>query len=79
MAKNTSFTLNDHYLEFVENQVQSGRYASASEVIRDALRVLQDKVKLQQLRELIREGDESDIIEDFDPDQFLKNMREKYA
>ena len=38
MAKNTSISLGDHFEEFVAGQVVSGRYTSASEVMRDALR-----------------------------------------
>ncbi|NKB58074.1 MAG: type II toxin-antitoxin system ParD family antitoxin [Alphaproteobacteria bacterium] len=41
MAKNVS--LGKYYDEFVEEKVRSGRYATASEVIRDGLRHLENQ------------------------------------
>ena len=38
MSKNTSIALGEHWQAFIEKQVSSGRYGSASEVIRNALR-----------------------------------------
>ena len=60
MAKNTSITLGDHFDDFVAKQIKSGRYGSASEVIRTGLRVLEDtETKLETLRELLNEGEKS--------------------
>jgi antitoxin ParD1/3/4 len=42
--------------KFVAERVQSGRYASASEVIREALRLLEDSDRLNQLRQDVRLG-----------------------
>ncbi|MCR6645946.1 MAG: type II toxin-antitoxin system ParD family antitoxin [Terricaulis sp.] len=75
MAKNTSISLGDHFSEFVEAQIASGRFASASEVIRAGLRLLEaDEAKLQKLRELIREGEESGEPVPFDFEEFLAEM-----
>ena len=58
MAKNTSITLGDHFDDFVAKQIKSGRYGSASEVIRTGLRVLEDtETKLETLRELLDDGE----------------------
>lgn len=60
MAKNTSITLGAHFDDFVAKQIKSGRYGSASEVIRTGLRVLEDtETKLETLRELLDDGEKS--------------------
>jgi len=60
MAKNTSVTLGDHFDDFVAKQIKSGRYGSASEVIRTGLRVLEDtETKLETLRGLLDDGEQS--------------------
>ena len=55
----SSYTLGDHYEEFVRRLVGSGRYSSASEVVRDSLRLLEEReetrqAKLAALREVVR-------------------------
>jgi antitoxin ParD1/3/4 len=53
----TSLTLGPHWEKFVKREVASGRYASASEVIRDALRELEERGKrLEALRAHLDEG-----------------------
>jgi antitoxin ParD1/3/4 len=64
MAKNTSMTLGEHFDGFIASQIQSGRYSSASEVIRAGLRVLEDNEnKLAVLRQLLTDGEASGIAE----------------
>ncbi len=57
----SSYTLGEHFEEFVKSLVASGRYASASEVMRDSLRLLEEREKLREaklaaLRADIQEG-----------------------
>ena len=37
----TSLSLGEHWEVYIKNEIASGRYGSASEVVRDALRALQ--------------------------------------
>lgn len=46
----SSFSLGAHFEDFVKTLVQTGRYASASEVIRDSLRLLENAEQLRDLR-----------------------------
>jgi antitoxin ParD1/3/4 len=57
----SSYVIGEHFEQFIKDQIQQGRYASASEVIRDGLRVLEDKgklraAKLEALRADIQKG-----------------------
>jgi antitoxin ParD1/3/4 len=62
MSKNTSFSIGEHFIEFVEAQVGQGRYSNASEVVRAGLRLLEEQeTKLAALRAALIEGEESGI------------------
>lgn len=64
MPKNTSITLGEHFDGFIAKQVSEGRYASASEVVRAALRLFEDNErKLAALRRLLEEGEQSGTAE----------------
>jgi antitoxin ParD1/3/4 len=43
-------SLTPELVEFIQERVRSGRYSSASEVVGEALRLLQDRDELRQLR-----------------------------
>ena len=60
MAKNTSVSLGDHFEEFIAGQVDSGRYGSASEVVRAGLRLLEtNQSRLDVLRNALIAGERS--------------------
>jgi antitoxin ParD1/3/4 len=48
--------LGEHYEEFIRKQVATGKYASAAEVMREALRDLETKKQHARVRELIEEA-----------------------
>ena len=64
MSKNTSMTLGKHFDGFIANQINEGRFASASEVVRAALRMFEDNErKIAVLRQLLEEGEKSGTAE----------------
>ncbi|MEZ5072385.1 MAG: type II toxin-antitoxin system ParD family antitoxin [Bacteroidales bacterium] len=79
MGKNTSISLGDHFENFIQNEVTSGRYNSASEVVRTALRLLEvEENKLKILRSALEEGENSQIVDDFDPVAHLESLHKKH-
>ena len=78
MAKNTSFSLGDHFTAFVEAQVGQGRYGSASDVVRAGLRLLEDEeTKLAALRTALIEGEQSGPSTPFDFAAFVARKRKR--
>ena len=78
----SSYTLGSHFESFVKTLVNSGRYSTASEVMRDGLRLLEEQEDLQQakiraLRELVQEGRESGVS--LSADDVLNRLAVKYA
>lgn len=66
--------------DFVESLVDSGSYKTNSEVVRDGLRLLQEKQaesKLETLRKLIDEGENSGEAVNWDVEKFLNRMKAK--
>jgi antitoxin ParD1/3/4 len=46
----SSYVIGDYFENFIKQQMESGRYNSASEIIRDALRLLEEQEKLREIR-----------------------------
>ncbi|WP_067733363.1 type II toxin-antitoxin system ParD family antitoxin [Novosphingobium naphthalenivorans] len=71
-AKNTSIALGDHFADYARRQVESGEYASTSEVVRDALRLHEERAVFKsKLLEAIDEGLASPIDDTFDIDAWF--------
>ena len=80
MAKNTSILLGDYFDNFINGQVKTGKFSSASEVVRAALRMFEQEEtkKVKLIKELIK-GEKSGFVKDFNRDTFLKNLHEKHS
>jgi len=76
MPRNTSVSLGEHLAQFIDRQVEGGRYGSASEVVRAGLRLLEEQeAALDTLRAALIEGEESGPPEPFDTETFLREKR----
>ncbi len=79
MGKNTSISLGEHFESFIKNEVSTGRYSSASEVVRTALRLLEtEEKKMKVLRLALEEGENSRMVEDFNADAHLEALHRKH-
>lgn len=72
----TSLSLGEHWEVFIKNEIASGRYGSASEVVRDALRTLETRnTKLEALRRHLGEGEaqarNGEFVKDYSVDRLL--------
>lgn len=77
MAKNTSISLGKHFDGFIANQIESGRYGSASEVVRAGLRMLEDtESKLDTLRRMLAEGEQSGLV-DYSYETFIAELDDR--
>ena len=72
---NTSLTLGEHWEVFMKNQVASGKYGSASELVRDGLRLLERReTRIAALQQAITEGIESGIAENFSMEELQNEL-----
>ena len=76
MGRNTSISLGDHFENFVDKKVSTGRFKNVSEVIRAGLRLLEEEeIKIIDLRKAINEGFESGFVKNFNPKQHLEKLK----
>jgi antitoxin ParD1/3/4 len=78
----SSYTLGTRFETFVKSLVESGRYNDASEVVRDGLRLLEEReslreIRIAELRQLAEEGRLSGLSEE-DGEAFLDRLEAKY-
>ena len=79
MARTVTVALGQHYEEFIQANIAGGRYNNASEVVRAALRRLEeDEARLAAFCAAVDEGDASPDVMDFDEEVFrdLKNNKD---
>ena len=80
MAKNTSVLLGDYFENFINQQVKTGKFSSASEVVRAALRMFEyEETKKIELINELKKGEESGFVLDFDRESFLTNLHQKHS
>ena len=80
----SSYTLGEHYEQFIRELVESGRYNSASEVVRDAMRLLEDaeilrSMRNEELKKLIQEGIDSGDAGPLDMEEIIAEARRRRA
>jgi len=77
-----NISLTPHFEELVKNKLDSGLYHSASEVIRDALRLMEERdqvrgLRLEELKQEIRLGMDSGESTPLDMESIKKRGRER--
>lgn len=79
MAKNTSILLGDYFDNFIKQQIQSGKFSSASEVVRAALRMFEyEETKKTELINELKKGEKSGFVKNFDRNSFLNKLHQKH-
>ncbi len=77
MGRNTSISLGNHFEDFVDDKVSTGRFKNASEVIRAGLRLLEEEEdKIVNLKKAIAEGIESGLAKNFNPIMHLEKLKD---
>jgi antitoxin ParD1/3/4 len=77
----SSYAIGAHFERFVRKQIESGRYTSASEVVREALRLLEEREKLREaqiknLRAQLQQGIDSGL--GISADEVFDRLEAKY-
>ena len=79
MARNTSILLGEYFEKFINEQMATGRYSSVSEVVRAALRVLeQEENKSKSLINELKVGEKSAKIKNFDRNKNLEQLKANF-
>jgi len=77
MSKTTSINLGDHFEGFIDQQISSGRYGSASEVVRASLRLLEEREqKIEGLRRALIDGERSGDVGELDMKKIKTKARQ---
>jgi antitoxin ParD1/3/4 len=80
MARTTTVAIEPPLADFVEEQVRTGRFSSASDVVQAGLRMLEEhESKVRALQDALIEGEKSGPASMFDVEDFLRQMRTRHA
>jgi antitoxin ParD1/3/4 len=78
MARNTYILPGSYFENFISSEVSSGKYSSASEMVRTALRLLElEESKKKALSKALLQGEKSGLVKNFDAKANLKKLRAK--
>lgn len=72
-----NISLPDQMKTWVEECLKTGRYANASDYIRDLIR--RDHMQLQELRSALIEGENSGTATELDIDDFIANKKQSLS
>ena len=76
MSRNTSISLGSYFDSFIQSRISAGRFKNASEVVRAGLRLLEEEDnRIIVLKEAIKEGLDSGVASDFNPQSHLQNLK----
>ena len=76
MGRNTSISLGNHFEDFVDDKISTGRFKNASEVIRAGLRLLEEEEsKIIALKKEIQEGFDSGLAKNFNAKKHLEKLK----
>lgn len=76
MPRNTSVSLGEHFTGFINAQVETGRYGSASDVVRAGLRLLEEhEARIRTLQAALDKGEASGSPEPLDMAAFKAELR----
>lgn len=79
MARNTSVSLSNHFADFIDEQVVTGRYGSASDVMRAGLRLLEEhETRVKALQDALATGEQGPF-EPFDRKALLAEIHLKHG
>lgn len=80
MSRTQTVSLGGHWNNFIKKMIESGRYTSTSELMRDSLRLLEEKEATSQLEELrasLIDGEKSGTAGLLNMKQIKKKARNK--
>ena len=79
MAQKTSILVSEYYESFINAQIATGKYNSASEVVTTALRHFeQEEIQTQLLNKELEIGENSKKIRNFDRNKNLKQLHKNF-
>lgn len=76
----TSYTIGKHFEGLIQSLIESGRYSTASEVMRDGLRLVEEReqrrvARLEALRAEIQKGIDSGPAEEVDIKEMIESIK----